>query len=125
MVNQQTCVFHRWDWRSDGMACGNTTLPPGACTEITTVDGFCVSVDRAPPVDLDAFDICTGIPAKPYGVIRLVSAARHFASASGHPIRVERQVGDTRACFDRVGACDILSWPKRPSVRMHDRAEHA
>lgn len=106
------------------MACGSTPLVPSVLTEIAAVDDFYVSVEQAPPIDLYAFSICTVIVVKPYGVIALLSAARHLASASGHPVRVENPAGDVGAYLDRVDPRDVgLSWLKGPSVRMDDRGE--
>ena len=74
-----------WNSSGDNMASESTILIPNVLTEITAVEEFYVSVEQAPPADLYVFDMSTVTFVKPYGVIALLSAARHLAGLSGHP----------------------------------------
>jgi hypothetical protein len=93
----------------DNMGSESTILVPNVLTEITAVEEFYVSVEQAPPADLYMFDMNTVTFVKPYGVIALLSAARHLAGLSGHPVRVENLAGDVHAYLDRVDLFDVGS----------------
>lgn len=89
------------------MASESTILVPNVLTEITAVEKFYVSVEQAPPADLYVFDMSAVTFVKPYGAIALLSAARHLADLSGHPVRLENLAGDVHAYLDRVDLFDV------------------
>ena len=100
-----------WNSSGDNMASESTILIPNVLTEITAVEEFYVSVEQASPADLYVFDMSAVTFVKPYGVIALLSAARHLAGLSGHPVRVENLAGNVHAYLDRVDLFDVgNSW---------------
>jgi anti-sigma regulatory factor (Ser/Thr protein kinase) len=91
------------------MASESTILVPNVLTEITAVEEFYVYAKQAPPAALYVFDMSAVTFVKPYGVIALLSAARHLAGLSGHPVRVENLAGNVHAYLDRVDLFDVGS----------------
>lgn len=89
------------------MASKSTILVPNVLTEITAVEKFYISVEQTSPADQYVFDMSGVTFVKPYGVIALLSAARHLAGLSGHPVRVENLAGDVHAYLDRVDLFDV------------------
>ncbi len=95
------------------MASQSTILVPNALTDIAAVETFYVSVQHPPVADQYVLDMSAVEFVKPYGVIALISTARHLAELSGHPVCVKNLAEDVHAYLDRVDLFKIA----RPWLR--------
>jgi hypothetical protein len=67
------------------------------------------------------FDMSGVTFVKPYGIIALLSAARHLTTLSTHPIRVKNLAGNIHAYLDRVDLFDVGGNWLQPADTLDDR----
>jgi len=89
------------------MSLESTILVPNVLTEITALETFYACIEQAPSADQYVFDMSTVGFVKPYGVIALISAARHLSGLSGQPVRVKNLAKDVHAYLDRINLFDV------------------
>jgi len=105
----------------DNMASKSTILVPNILTATVAIERFYASVEQAPPADQYVFDMSGVTFVKPYGVIALLSAARHLAGLSGHLVRVENLDGHVHAYLDRIDLFDVGDNWLQPADTLDER----
>jgi len=97
-----------------------TIQVPSVLADIEAAERFYATIARAPLADQYMLDMNSVGFVKPYGVIALVTAARHLSGLSGHPVRLENLAGDIQAYLDRIDLFDVGSDWLRPSASLDE-----
>ena len=92
-----------------------TIQVPNILADIEVVERLYAAIARAPLADQYTLDMSPVGFVKPYGVIALVTAARHLSGLSGHPVRLKNLAGDIHAYLDRIDLFDVGSDWLQPS----------